>query len=100
MAIVLGFDAATSPMNDLLQFEIPWANVAEVVGVAHLLVVLAILAPSVRAAQLPPASTIRYSERAGGGALRRPPTQPRQRARSHTAPSTRTTIAASSAYCR
>ena len=62
LAIVLIYDASTSPMNNLLQFDIPWANVAEVIGVAYLLVVLAILAPSIRAAQLPPASAIRYSE--------------------------------------
>lgn len=62
LAIVLIYDASTSPMNNLLQFDIPWTNVAEVIGIAYALVVLAILAPSIRAAQLPPATAIRYSE--------------------------------------
>jgi putative ABC transport system permease protein len=61
LGIVLDWDASQGAVA-LLQFAVPWANVAIVVLVSYGLTLLAILGPSLSAARLPPAEAIRYSE--------------------------------------
>ncbi len=61
LAILLLYNA-TSAATGFLTFTIPWTNVLSVVGVSYALTILAILGPSVKAARLPPAEAIRYSE--------------------------------------
>ncbi|HKV90744.1 MAG TPA: FtsX-like permease family protein, partial [Thermoplasmata archaeon] len=61
LGIVLDWDASQGAVG-LLTFSIPVANLATVVVVSYVLTVFAILGPSLRAARLPPAEAIRYSE--------------------------------------
>ncbi|MFI5414876.1 MAG: ABC transporter permease, partial [Candidatus Lutacidiplasmatales archaeon] len=61
LGIVLDWDASQGAAG-FLTFAVPWANLGTVVLVAYLLTLLAILGPSLRAARLPPAEAIRYSE--------------------------------------
>ncbi len=61
LAILLLYNA-TSAAGGFLSFTIPWPNVLTVVAVSYALTILAILGPSVKAARLPPAEAIRYSE--------------------------------------
>jgi putative ABC transport system permease protein len=61
LGIVLDWDASQGAVA-LLQFAVPWANIATVVLVSYGLTLLAILGPSLSAARLPPAEAIRYSE--------------------------------------
>jgi putative ABC transport system permease protein len=63
LAVLLLYNATVSAgSTGLFSFVIPWLNVALVIVVAYLLVVLAVIGPSRRAARLPPADAIRYSE--------------------------------------
>ncbi|MCI4325451.1 MAG: FtsX-like permease family protein [Thermoplasmata archaeon] len=61
LGIVLDWDASQGAIG-FLTFAVPWANLATVVLAAYALTLLAILGPSLRAARLPPAEAIRYSE--------------------------------------
>jgi len=61
LGIVLDWDASQGAVA-LLQFAVPWTNIAAVVLVSYGLTLLAILGPSLSAARLPPAEAIRYSE--------------------------------------
>ena len=46
----------------ITQFAAPWLTVVEIVVVAYLLVLVAILGPSLRAARMPPAEAVRTTE--------------------------------------
>ena len=61
LAILLIYDASQNAAN-LLSFSIPWSNIAVVVAISYALTVAAILGPSLKAARLPPAEAVRYSE--------------------------------------
>jgi putative ABC transport system permease protein len=61
LAILLIYNASQSE-SAILAFAIPWWNIAIVVSVAYGLTVLATLGPSLKAARLPPAEAVRYSE--------------------------------------
>lgn len=61
LALVLLYNATTVGVG-FTTFVIPWLNLAIVLAVAYALVVAAIIGPSLKAARLPPAEAIRYSE--------------------------------------
>jgi putative ABC transport system permease protein len=61
LGILIIYNAAQTAGGTLV-FSIPWANLALVVLVAYGLTVLATLGPSLKAARLPPAEAVRYSE--------------------------------------
>lgn len=61
LGILIIYNAAQAA-EGILAFSVPWANIALVVGVAYGLTVLATLGPSLKAARLPPAEAVRYSE--------------------------------------
>jgi putative ABC transport system permease protein len=52
----------SATLEGLQQFVVPWLTIAEVAGVAYLLVLAAIALPSLRAARLPPAQALRSGE--------------------------------------
>lgn len=63
LGIWLAYEASGSDEGSgLIQFTVPWANIALVVGVAYALTLAAIWGPSWKAARLPPAEAVRYSE--------------------------------------
>lgn len=62
LGIVLDYEATQGGGSAFLTFTIPWANLALVVVVAYALVIAAIIGPSIKAARLPPAEAVRYSE--------------------------------------
>ncbi|HEV2317191.1 MAG TPA: FtsX-like permease family protein [Thermoplasmata archaeon] len=61
LGVILVWEAATSA-SGVLSFAIPWLNVAEILGISYLLTVVAITGPALRAARLPPAEAVRYTE--------------------------------------
>ncbi len=66
MGVALGtlllYNAASGATNLGITFSVPWLNIVEVVLLAYALTVAATIGPSIRAARLPPAVAIRYSE--------------------------------------
>jgi putative ABC transport system permease protein len=61
LGIALDWNASLA-YPGLLAFSVPWPNVLTAVGAAYALTIAAIAGPSIRAAGLPPAEAIRYSE--------------------------------------
>ncbi|MCI4330540.1 MAG: FtsX-like permease family protein [Thermoplasmata archaeon] len=61
LAIVLTFNAAHHS-GGFLSFSVPVANVATIVAAAYALTIAAVIGPSIKAARLPPAEAVRYSE--------------------------------------
>ena len=61
LGIALDWNASLA-YPGLLEFSVPWANVLTAVGAAYALTLIAIAGPSFKAAALPPAEAIRYSE--------------------------------------
>ncbi len=61
LGVLIVYNAAQQSAG-ILAFSIPWANIALVVLGAYGLTVLATLGPSLKAARLPPAEAVRYSE--------------------------------------
>lgn len=61
LGIALDWNASLA-YPGLLEFSVPWANVLTAVGAAYALTLIAITGPSFKAAALPPAEAIRYSE--------------------------------------
>jgi putative ABC transport system permease protein len=61
LGIVLIY-VATQGNGGLLTFSIPWENIGLIVLVSYALTVAAIAGPALRAANLPPAEAVRYSE--------------------------------------
>jgi len=65
LGLLIIYNLSVSPEavgDGLQQFVVPWLTVVEVVVIAYLLVLVAIAAPSLRAARLPPAEAVRISE--------------------------------------
>ena len=65
LGLLVIYNVSVSPSattDGLQQFVAPWVTVVEVALIAYLLVLVAIAAPSLRAAHLPPAEAIRTSE--------------------------------------
>src|SRR6266699_587891 len=60
-AIDLGYAIATSPGSGL-SFVIPWVSLLEIIAFSYGLAVLATLSSSRRAARIPPAEALRYTE--------------------------------------
>jgi putative ABC transport system permease protein len=54
--------SSTAATAGITQFGAPWLTVVEIVVVAYLLVLVAILGPSLRAARMPPAEAVRTTE--------------------------------------
>ncbi|HTT25723.1 MAG TPA: FtsX-like permease family protein [Thermoplasmata archaeon] len=61
LGIVLDYQSSGAGVGDF-QFTVPWANIALVILVAYGLTIAAIIGPSIKAARLPPAEAVRYSE--------------------------------------
>src|SRR5438876_4991110 len=61
LGIDLGYAIATSPGSGL-SFVIPWVSLLEIIAFSYGLAVLATLSSSRRAARIPPADTLRYTE--------------------------------------
>ncbi|HEV2166853.1 MAG TPA: FtsX-like permease family protein [Thermoplasmata archaeon] len=61
LGIALDWNASLA-YPGLLAFSVPWANVLTAVGASYALTLAAIAGPSLKAAALPPAEAIRYSE--------------------------------------
>jgi putative ABC transport system permease protein len=61
LGIDLGYAIATSPGSNLT-FVIPWVSLLEIIAFSYGLAVLATLSSSRRAAQIPPAEALRYTE--------------------------------------
>ena len=61
LGIDLGYAIATSPGSGL-SFVIPWVSLLEIIAFSYGLAVLATLSSSRRAAQIPPAEALRYTE--------------------------------------
>ncbi len=65
LGLLVIYNVSISPsatLDGLQKFVAPWATVVEVSGIAYLLVLAAILVPSLRAARLPPAVAVRATE--------------------------------------
>jgi len=65
LGLLVIYNLSVSPEavgDGLQQFVVPWLTVLEVTVIAYLLVLVAIAAPSLRAARLPPAEAVRVSE--------------------------------------
>jgi putative ABC transport system permease protein len=61
LGIDLGYAIATSPGSGL-SFVIPWVSLGEIIAFSYGLAVLATLSSSRRAARIPPAEALRYTE--------------------------------------
>jgi putative ABC transport system permease protein len=61
LGIDLGYAIATSPASNLT-FVIPWVSLLEIIAFSYGLAVLATLSSSRRAARIPPAEALRYTE--------------------------------------
>jgi putative ABC transport system permease protein len=61
LAILLTYNAAQNS-GGFLTFSVPVANVAVIVLAAYALTIAAVIGPSIKAARLPPAEAVRYSE--------------------------------------
>jgi putative ABC transport system permease protein len=61
LGIDVGYAFAASP-NSGLTFVVPWQQILEIVGLAYALSMLATIGSARRAARIPPAEAIRYSE--------------------------------------
>ena len=61
LGIDVGYAFAVSP-NSGLNFVIPWQQILEIVGLAYVLSMLATIGSARRAARIPPAEALRYSE--------------------------------------
>ncbi len=61
LGIDLGYAIATSPGSGL-SFVIPWVSLLEIIAFSYGLAVLATLSSSRRAARIPPAEALRYTE--------------------------------------
>jgi putative ABC transport system permease protein len=61
LGIDVGYAFAVSP-NSGLNFVIPWQQILEIVGLAYALSMLATISSARRAASIPPAEALRYSE--------------------------------------
>jgi putative ABC transport system permease protein len=61
LGIDLGYAIATSPGSNLT-FVIPWVSLLEIIAFSYGLAVLATLSSSRRAARIPPAEALRYTE--------------------------------------
>ena len=61
LGVLLIWEAAQGAGN-VLTFAIPWANVGEILLISYALTVVAIAGPALRAARLPPAEAVRYTE--------------------------------------
>ncbi len=61
LGINVGYAFAVSP-NSNLTFVIPWQEILEIVGLAYGLSILATFSSARRAARIPPAEALRYSE--------------------------------------
>jgi putative ABC transport system permease protein len=61
LGIDVGYAFAVSP-NSGLTFVLPWQQILEIVGLAYALSMLATISSARRAARIPPAEALRYSE--------------------------------------
>jgi putative ABC transport system permease protein len=61
LGIDVGYAFAVSP-NSGLNFVVPWQQILEIVGLAYALSMLATIGSARRAARIPPAEAIRYTE--------------------------------------
>jgi len=61
LGINVGYAFAVSP-NSGLTFVIPWQEILEIVGLAYALSILVTISSARRAARIPPAEALRYSE--------------------------------------
>jgi putative ABC transport system permease protein len=61
LGIDVGYAFAVSP-NSGLNFVVPWQQILEIVGLAYALSMLATIGSARRAARIPPAQAIRYTE--------------------------------------
>jgi len=61
LGIDLGYAIATSPGSGL-SFVVPWVSLLEIIAFSYGLSVLATLSSSRRAARIPPAEALRYTE--------------------------------------
>jgi putative ABC transport system permease protein len=65
LGLLVVYNVTLSPSattEGIQQFAAPWLTVVEIAVIAYLLVLVAIAAPSLRAARLPPAEAVRSSE--------------------------------------
>jgi putative ABC transport system permease protein len=65
LGLLVVYNVTLSPSattEGLQQFATPWATIFEIAAVAYFLVLVAIAAPSLRAARMPPAEAVRASE--------------------------------------
>ena len=65
LGLLVIYNLSVSPAavtNGVQHFVAPWLTVLEITGIAYILVLLAIAAPSLRAARLPPAEAVRTTE--------------------------------------
>jgi putative ABC transport system permease protein len=61
LGILLDYNLS-SVAGGFVTFTVPWTNLLFVILVAYALVVVAVAGPSIKAARLPPAEAVRYSE--------------------------------------
>ncbi|MCI4366931.1 MAG: FtsX-like permease family protein [Thermoplasmata archaeon] len=61
LGILLDYESTGAGVG-AFQFTVPWANIALVILVAYGLTIAAIIGPSIKAARLPPAEAVRYTE--------------------------------------
>jgi len=65
LGLLIIYNLSVSPEavgDGLQQFVAPWLTVLEVTVISYLLVLVAIAAPSLRAARMPPAEAVRTTE--------------------------------------
>ena len=65
LGLLIVYDAATNPSaasSGISNFVAPWLTVLEIGVVAYVLVLVAVVGPSLRAARLPPADAVRATE--------------------------------------